>query len=52
MLGRYEENAYMMRMMKVVGHNKTKLYELDSFDHVGMASPAFEILLNEIGKLR
>ena len=48
MLGRYEENAYMCRMMKVAGHDKTKLYELDSFDHGGMASPAFEILLNEI----
>ena len=51
MLGRYEENAYMMRMMKVAGHQKTKLYELDSFDHGGMASPAFEILLNEIKTL-
>lgn len=50
MLGRYEENAYMMRMMKVAGHTKTKLYELDSFDHGGMASPAFEILLDEIKK--
>ena len=51
MLGRYEENAYMMRMMKVAGHQKTKLYELDSFDHGGMASPAYEILLNEIKPL-
>lgn len=48
MLGRYEENAYMYRMMKVAGHEKTKLYELDSFNHGGMASPAFEVLLNEI----
>jgi hypothetical protein len=24
MLGRYEENAYLMRMMKVVGHPHTK----------------------------
>ncbi len=48
MLGRYEENAYMYRMMKVVGHKKTKLYELDAFNHGGMASPALEILLKEI----
>lgn len=48
MLGRYEENAYMMRMMKIAGHTKTKLYELDGFDHGGMASPAYEILLKEI----
>ena len=52
MLGRYEENAYMMRMMKVAGHTKTKLYELDSFDHGGMASPAYEILLQEIKLLQ
>jgi acetyl esterase/lipase len=51
MLGRYEENAYLWRMMKVAGNTKTKLYELDSFDHGGMASPAFEILLQEIKSL-
>lgn len=51
MLGRYEENAYFWRMMKVVGHEKTKLYELDSFNHGSMASPALEILLQEIKPL-
>ena len=51
MLGRYEENAYMFRMMKVAGHQQTKLYELDAFDHGGMLSPALEILLNEIKSL-
>jgi len=44
MLGRYEENAYMYRMMKVVGHEYTKLYELDGFNHGQMANPAFYIL--------
>uniref|UniRef100_UPI00321728CD alpha/beta hydrolase n=1 Tax=uncultured Draconibacterium sp. TaxID=1573823 RepID=UPI00321728CD len=48
MLGRYEENAYMYRMMKVAGSKNTKLYELDAFNHGGMVSPALEILLNEI----
>lgn len=51
MLGRYEENAYLWRMMKIAGHKQTKLYELDAFNHGGMASPAFEILLNEIKNL-
>lgn len=51
MLGRYEENAYFWRMMKVAGHKQTKLYELDSFDHGGMASPALEVLLKEIKSL-
>ena len=47
MLGRYEENAYMMRMMKVVGHPATKLYELQGYGH-GMTEPAFPILIREI----
>ncbi len=51
MLGRYEENAYMYRMMKVAGHEHTKLYELDAFNHGGMVSPALEILLQEIENL-
>lgn len=50
-LGRYEENAYLWRMMKVAGHKETRLFELDGFDHGGMASPAYEILLKEIKNL-
>lgn len=50
MLGRYEENAYMMRMMKVAGHKDTKLLELDGYNH-GMAEPAFPLLLNEIKRI-
>lgn len=48
MLGRYEENAYMWRMMKVAGNQHTKLFELDGFNHGEMASPALELLLKEI----
>jgi acetyl esterase/lipase len=51
MLGRYEENAYLMRMMKVAGHQKTRLYELDGFDHGGMAVPAFPLLINEVRRI-
>ena len=47
MLGRYEENAYMMRMMKVAGHKATKIYELDGYGH-GMTHPAFPLLMKEI----
>ena len=52
MLGRYEENAYLYRMMKVVGHENTFLYELDGFDHGGMATPAFSLLLRILGELQ
>jgi acetyl esterase/lipase len=50
MLGRYEENAYMMRMMNVVGHKKTELYEIQGHDHGQMCKPANTILLNYIKK--
>jgi len=52
MLGRYEENAYLWRMMQVVGHPRTEIVELEGFNHGQMAAPAFPRLLqfvNEIG---
>ncbi len=51
MLGRYEENAYFMRMMKVAGHKETVLYELGGFDHGGMADPAFNLLIKHVKEL-
>jgi acetyl esterase/lipase len=51
LLGRYEENAYMMRMMKVAGHQESILYELDGFDHGGMAIPAYPLLLKEVERV-
>ena len=50
LLGRYEENAYLMRMMKVVGHIETKLYELEGYGH-SMTEPAFPLLLNEVSRI-
>jgi acetyl esterase/lipase len=51
MLGRYEENAYLFRMMKVAGHTETKIYELDGFGHGNMVVPACQLLLNEITRI-
>lgn len=48
--GRYEENAFMMRMMKVAGHTKTRIYELDGYDH-GMIEPAIPLVVKEIYRL-
>ncbi|MEA4986255.1 hypothetical protein SDC9_45996 [bioreactor metagenome] len=50
LLGRYEENAYLMRMMKVAGHKDTRLYELDGYGH-GMTEPAFPLLLKEVQRI-
>lgn len=46
--GRYEENAYMARMLRLVGHPDVHLYELDGHDHGAMADPAQHILLDVI----
>jgi len=50
MLGRYEENAYMLRMMKIAGHKQTKLFELDGYGH-GMTEPGFPLLVNEVNRI-
>lgn len=47
LLGRYEENAYMMRMMRVAGHTDTRLLELDGYGH-DMLAPALPLLIREI----
>lgn len=50
LLGRYEENAYMMRMMKVVGHSDTRIMELDGYGH-NMVHPALPLILNEMSRI-
>jgi len=51
LLGRYEENAYFWRMMQVVGHPDTKIYELDGFNHGQMATPAHPLMLRFIKRI-
>lgn len=48
LLGRYEENAYLLRMLKLNGHKRSRLYEIQGFDHGGMAEPAFPLLVKEV----
>jgi len=50
LLGRYEENAYLVRMMKLVGHKETRLLELQGYGHM-MTEPAFPLLLNEVQRI-
>jgi acetyl esterase/lipase len=52
LLGRYEENAYLLRMMKLSGHKDVRLFQLQGFDHGGMAVPAFPLLLKEVDRIR
>ena len=51
LLGRYEENAYLLRMMKIAGHRDSRLHELQGYGH-NMAYPGFPLLLNEITRLK
>jgi hypothetical protein len=50
LLGRYEENAYLARMMKIAGHRQTRLIELGGYGH-NMTDPAFPLLLNEVHRI-
>lgn len=49
--GRYEENAYMYRMMLVNGHKETYLYEFDGHDHGAMVAPGCHVLKTYLEKL-
>ncbi len=51
MLGRYEENAYLARMMKLNGHTRTQLFELQGFGHGPMMQPGLYLLLSQLNKL-
>ncbi|MEL7003640.1 MAG: alpha/beta hydrolase fold domain-containing protein [Bacteroidota bacterium] len=50
LLGRYEENAFMWRMMKLAGHKQTYLHELEGYGHL-MTAPAFPLLLRYVQDL-
>ena len=50
MLGRYEENAYMMRMMLVTGHQQTRLFELDGYGQAPK-EPAYPLILKEAKRI-
>ena len=49
--GRYDENQYLARMMKLVGHQETYLYEIDGHGHGGMVEPSFHILETHLNKM-
>ncbi|WP_299465553.1 alpha/beta hydrolase [uncultured Gimesia sp.] len=48
---RYEENAYMHSLLKVVGHKQVQLMELQGFTHGSMLKPGHFLLLEEIKRI-
>ena len=51
LLGRYEENAYFVRMMKLAGNQNISLYELQGFSHGAMYLPGIHLMYQEIDKI-
>lgn len=49
--GRYEEQAYFWRMLKLVGHKNVTLYEMQGYDHGAMPQPAYKILKDHIRRI-
>jgi len=51
LLGRYEENAYFWRMMKVVGNERIDIYELKGCDHGSMIAQGMPLLVDFVHSL-
>lgn len=49
--GRYEEQAYFWRILKLVGHKDVTLYEMQGYDHGAMPQPAYKILKDHIRRI-
>ncbi len=50
LLGRYEENAYLWRMMKEVGHPDCTLHELQGYSHGDMVEAGHPLLIRFVKK--
>jgi hypothetical protein len=51
LFGRYEEQAYFWRMLKLVGHPDVTLYEMQGFNHGDMPHPAYHVMKEHIKRL-
>lgn len=51
LFGRYEESAYLWRLLRLVGHPDVRIYEIDGHDHGAMVSPAHHILKANIRRI-
>lgn len=51
MNGRYEEQAFFWRLLKLCGHPDVSLYEMQGYSHGDMAAPAFHILKQTVRRL-
>lgn len=49
--GRYEEQAYFWRMLKLTGHPDVTLYEMQGYDHGAMPQPAYKVMKDHIKRI-
>lgn len=52
MLGRYEENAYLYRMLLLNKAAEVKLYKMDGYDHGSMPLASYPLMIKEIARLQ
>jgi Esterase/lipase len=50
MAGRYEEQAYFWRMMKLTGHKDVRILEMQGYSHGNMPTPGFPLLVEFINQ--
>lgn len=51
LFGRYEEQAYFWRMLKLVGHPDVTLYEMQGYNHGDIPHPAYHVMKEHIKRL-
>jgi acetyl esterase/lipase len=51
LLGRYEENAYLKRMMEINGHSRTELFEIEGADHAAVEKPGHGYLADFVKRI-
>lgn len=51
MNGRYEEQAFFWRMLRLAGCEKAYLYEFDGYSHGAMADPAFPVMVRHMNAI-
>lgn len=49
--GRYEESAYLWRLLKLIGHPDVKIFEIAGHDHGQMVTPAHHILKSNVKRI-
>lgn len=49
--GRYEENAFLWRLLTLKGHPDTELYEIDGHNHSEMVTPALLIVKKTVKRI-